>query len=67
MKSKLISIPYTIGIIKPHIALDEPKLQQVYEILDKHNFEVFHQRQKIFTKEEVLNLFYKYRAKEFYG
>ena len=67
MKSKLISIPYTIGIIKPHIALDEPKLQQVYEILDKHNFEVFHQRQKIFTKEEVLNLFYKYRAKDFYG
>lgn len=42
MKSKLISIPYTIGIIKPHIALDEPKLNQVYDILDKHNFEVFH-------------------------
>jgi hypothetical protein len=27
MKSKLIAIPYTIGIIKPHIALKEEKVQ----------------------------------------
>lgn len=26
MKSKLIAIPYTIGIIKPHIALKEDKV-----------------------------------------
>jgi len=27
MKSKLIAIPYTIGIIKPHIALKEDKVR----------------------------------------
>ena len=26
MKSKLISIPYTVGLIKPHIALREDKV-----------------------------------------
>ena len=26
MKSKLIAIPYTIGIIKPHIAIKEDKV-----------------------------------------
>ena len=26
MKSKLIAIPYTIGVIKPHIALKEEKV-----------------------------------------
>ena len=26
MKSKLIPIPYTVGIIKPHIALKEDKV-----------------------------------------
>ena len=26
MKSKLIPIPYTIGIIKPHVALKEDKV-----------------------------------------
>lgn len=26
MKSKLISIPYTVGLIKPHIALREEKV-----------------------------------------
>lgn len=27
MKSKLIAIPYTIGIIKPHIAIKEDKVR----------------------------------------
>jgi hypothetical protein len=27
MKSKLIAIPYTIGIIKPHIAIKEDKVK----------------------------------------
>jgi hypothetical protein len=26
MKSKLISIPYTVGLIKPHIALRDDKV-----------------------------------------
>ena len=29
MKSKLIPIPYTIGIIKPHLALKEEKVYSV--------------------------------------
>lgn len=66
MKSKLISIPYTLGIIKPHIALQENKVEEIYQILDKHNFEVFHSSRKILSKEEVLNLFYKYRHNAFY-
>ena len=28
MKSKLIAIPYTIGIIKPHLAIKEDKVTQ---------------------------------------
>jgi hypothetical protein len=28
MKSKLIPIPYTVGIIKPHIALKEEKVSK---------------------------------------
>lgn len=27
MKSKLIAIPYTIGIIKPHIAIKDDKVR----------------------------------------
>jgi len=61
MKSKLISIPYTVGIIKPHIALNESKVEEIHQLLDKHNFEIFHQRRKILSKEEILNLFYAYR------
>ncbi len=30
-------------------------------ILDNQNFEVFHSKRKVLTKEEVLNLFYPYR------
>lgn len=66
MKSKLISIPYTVGIIKPHIAMQEGKCDEIYKTLDKHNFEVFHSMKKIMSKEEVLNLFYKYRSKDFF-
>ncbi len=29
--------------------------------LDQNNFEVFHSKRKILTKEEILNLFYPYR------
>jgi hypothetical protein len=60
MKSKLISIPYTVGIIKPHVALYEDKVEEVYKILDQNNFEVFHSQKKILQKQEVQNLFYKY-------
>ena len=42
MKSKLISIPYTVGIIKPHIALNGEKVSEIHDLLDKHNFEIFH-------------------------
>ena len=67
MKSKLISIPYTVGIIKPHIALQEEKVEEIYKSLDKHNFEVFHSLKKIMSKEEVLNLFYKYRTRDYFS
>jgi nucleoside diphosphate kinase len=66
MKSKLISIPYTVGIIKPHIALKNDEVEDIYKLLDKHNFEIFHQKRKILSKEEVLNLFYNYRHRDFY-
>ena len=42
MKSKLISIPYTVGIIKPHVALEENKVNELYKLIDEHNFEIFH-------------------------
>jgi nucleoside diphosphate kinase len=35
-------------------------------ILDAHNFEVFHQKRKILSKEEIINLFYQYQTKDFY-
>lgn len=58
MKSKLIAIPYTIGIIKPHLALKDDKVNEVRQTLDANNFEIFHEKRKILAKEEVLNLFY---------
>ena len=67
MKSKLISIPYTVAVIKPHVALQETKVTEIYKILEQQNFEVFHQKRKILSKEEVLNLFYPYRQKDFFG
>lgn len=66
MKSKLISIPYTVGIIKPHIALNDSKVEEIMGLLDHHNFEVFHKEKKILQKEEVRNLFYKYENRDFY-
>jgi len=35
--------------------------------LDEQNFEVFHQKRKILSKEEILNIFYPYRQSSFYG
>ena len=66
MKSKLIQIPYTIGIIKPHILLQPEKYSEVHRILDENHFDVFQSSRKILTKEEVLNLFTKYRNASFY-
>ena len=34
--------------------------------LDHHNFEVFHSKKKILTREEILNLFYPYRNATFF-
>jgi hypothetical protein len=37
------------------------------KILDTHNFEVFHQKRKILSKEEIINLFHNYQHRDFYG
>jgi len=66
MKSKLISIPYTVGIIKPHIALEQKKVDEIMKKLDEQNFEVFHQKRKILSKEEILNIFYPYQHQSYY-
>lgn len=66
MKSKLIPIPYTVGIVKPHLALRQDKMDEVVKHLEDNHFEIFHQKRKILTKEEVLNLFYSYRNAPFY-
>ena len=41
-------------------------MEQVYQKLEDNHFDIFHQEKKILTKEEVLNLFYKYRNAPFY-
>jgi nucleoside diphosphate kinase len=77
MKSKLIQIPYTVAIVKPHMALQQklvmPKalltffqVDELYEDLEKNHFEVFHEERKILTREEVLNLFYTHRNASYY-
>lgn len=38
MKSKLIAIPYTIGIIKPHIAIKEDKVTKATNIQTVYRF-----------------------------
>jgi nucleoside diphosphate kinase len=35
-------------------------------VLDQNNFEVFHSKKKVLTKEEILNLYYPYRNATFY-
>lgn len=35
-------------------------------VLDENNFEVFHSKKKVLTKEEILNLFYPYRNALFF-
>jgi len=42
------------------------QLDEVYKILDNHNFEVFHQKQKIMCKEEIANLFVNFKHRDFY-
>ena len=41
-------------------------MEQMYQKLEENHFDIFHQEKKILTKEEVLNLFYKYRNAPFY-
>jgi len=56
MKSKLIQIPYTVAIVKPHLvlrtkevtpqqlsnSLNSIKLEKLYDELKANHFEVFH-------------------------
>lgn len=66
MKSKLIQIPYTIGIVKPHVVLRPSQMDDVYAKLKENHFDIFHEEKKILSKEEVLNLFFQYRDEPFY-
>jgi nucleoside diphosphate kinase len=66
MKSKLIPIAYTVGLIKPNIALKDDKVAEIMDTIDKNDFEVFHQKKKTLTNEEILNLYYNYRNSDWY-
>ena len=43
------------------------QVTEIYKTLEQQHFEIFHQKRKILSREEVLNLFYPYRHKEYYG
>jgi len=66
MKSKLIQIPYTLAIIKPHLALQPNKVAEVYKDIDENHFKVFYEERRTLTKQEVLNLFYVHRYANYY-
>lgn len=66
MKSKLIPIAYTLAIIKPNLAMKEEKMKEIMQIIDDNDFEVFHEKTKVLRNEEILNLHYKYRNRDFY-
>ena len=66
MKSKLIAVPYTIAIVKPHLAVKEDVMDEIMRVINYENFEVFHSTKKILTKEEILNLYYPYRNAPFF-
>ena len=42
------------------------QMDEIYKKLDHNNFEVFHQKRKILSKEEILNLFHKYQQRSYY-
>jgi len=67
MKSKLIQIPYTIGIVKPHLVLRPDKMEEVYNFLEANHLDRFSSVRKILTKEEVVNLFHPYRNAPFFA
>jgi nucleoside-diphosphate kinase len=66
MKSKLIPIPYTIGILKPHLALNEEKTAEIMQKVEENHFEIFHSKRKILTKQEVENLFAVHRNRTYF-
>ena len=42
-------------------------MTEIYKKMEDNHFEVFHSVKRILTKEEILNLFFKYRNAPFYG
>jgi nucleoside diphosphate kinase len=41
-------------------------MDKLHKDLEKNHFEIFHQVQRILTKEEILNLFYAHRNASYY-
>ena len=41
-------------------------MEQVYDKLRENHFEVFHEVNKILSREEILNLFYKHRNASYF-
>jgi nucleoside diphosphate kinase len=63
---KKVNIPYTIGILKPDLAQQEAKVQEILAKIEASGFSVLNILKKELTKQEVLNLYYKHSEKDFF-
>ena len=61
-----IPIAYTVAVVKPHIALKWDKVAEVRKILEDNDFEIFDEKVKTLKNEEVDNLFFWLKKKEYY-
>jgi len=60
------NIPYTIGIIKPDVAQQDSKVQEILAKIEAEGFSIIQMLKKELTKQEVLNLYYKHVDKDFF-
>ena len=63
---KKINLTYTICIVKPSVAIDNKKTQEIISKLEEEGFEVRFVLNRQLTEQEAQNLYYRHKNKDYF-
>lgn len=64
--TKMEPIPYTIALIKPDTAVNEERVNEILDKIEENGLTIYERETRILDREDALNLYAKFKHREFF-
>lgn len=63
---KMTPLPYTVAVIKPDTASHSDRVEIILKRIEDAGLNIYERESRVFDKEDAMNLFAKFKNRDFY-